>query len=81
MHTPHRASLAWSVIAAGVVTYNLSTKDGELLSEQADRWIEKHPVAARLAVAVVAAHVANATPQMLDPIHWFFTTTRRLRAH
>jgi len=72
-------SWAWTGLATGVVTYNVLTKDGEMLSEQADRWIERHPFWARMAVAVVAAHVANVAPRRLDLVHLFFTLTRRLR--
>ena len=75
-----RGTWAWTALAAGVIAYNVSAAgEGEMLSEQADRWIEKHPILVRLAVAAVAAHVANLTPSNVDPIHLFFTTARRLR--
>lgn len=72
-------SWAWTGLAAGVITYNTLTKDGQMLSEQADRWIEKHPLFTRMAVAVLAAHVANVAPRRLDLVHLFFTLSRRLR--
>ena len=75
-----RGNLAWMLLAAGVVGYNVSAVgDGQMLSEQADRWIEKHPILVRLAIALVAAHVANLAPSRLDPIHSFFLAVRRLR--
>lgn len=75
-----RGTAAWITLGVGVIAYNVSAAgDGEMLSEQADRWIEKHPILARLAIAVVAAHVANLSPSRMDPIHLFFTTARRLR--
>ena len=75
-----RGSLAWAALAAGVVGYNLSAADGQMLSEQADRWIEKHPVLVRSLVALVAAHVANAAPSRVYPIHLIFTAARRVRS-
>ena len=78
-HSFSAGSAAWAVMGLSIIVYNLKAKEGEMLSEQADRWIERHPVAARAAVGVVAAHVANAAPQRLDPIHFMFTILRRPR--
>lgn len=70
--------LAWATLGLGVVAYNSLTSDGQMLSEQADRWVERHPILTRTIVGVVAAHVANAAPSKYDPIHWLFEGVRRL---
>jgi len=72
-----RGSIAWTALAAGVIGYNVSAREGEMLSQAADRWIESHPILVRLLIAVVAAHVANVAPQRLDPIHLFFGLVRK----
>jgi hypothetical protein len=70
------ASWAWPALIGGVIVYNIAARDGEMLSEQADRAIRKHPVAVRAAAVLVAAHVANLLPQRVDAIHWFFETLK-----
>jgi hypothetical protein len=63
------AKRAWLGIIAGVTAYELTCKDGELLSEGVDRAIEKHPVAVPLAIGVTALHLCNLLPPKLDPYH------------
>lgn len=70
-------ALAWLALGVGVVVYNSLTRDGEMLSEAADRAIASHPLLARVAVGAVAVHVANGAPARIDPIHWAFTLVRR----
>lgn len=70
--------VAWAALGLGVITYNALTTEGQMLSQQADRWIERHPVLARAAVSLVAAHVANAVPSKFDPVHWGFEVIRHL---
>lgn len=64
-----KASRAWLGIAAGVLAYELLCPDGELLSEGADRGIEKHPLLVPLAIGVTALHLANVLPPRVDPLH------------
>lgn len=70
--------LAWATLGLGVVAYNSMTSEGQMLSEQADRWVDRHPILTRTIVGVVAAHVANAAPAKYDPIHWLFIGVRKL---
>jgi hypothetical protein len=70
--------LAWATLGLGVIAYNSLTSEGQMLSEQADRWVDRHPVLTRTIVGVVAAHVANAAPAKYDPIHWAFVGVRKL---
>jgi hypothetical protein len=70
--------LAWATLGLGVITYNTLTAEGQMLSQQADRWIDRHPILTRAIVGIVAAHVANAAPPQVDPIHWLFEGVRRL---
>lgn len=74
-----RGSTAWAVIFAFVLGYNVSAAgEGEMLSEQADRWIKAHPIAARLFVILLAAHVGNLLPAKADLVHQFFTSARKV---
>ena len=71
------AGWAWGTLAAGVITYNLACPEGETLSEGADRGINAQPWISRLAVALIAAHVANVLPANTDPIHMLFSLVPR----
>lgn len=70
--------LAWATLGLGVVAYNSLTSEGQMLSEQADRWVDRHPILTRSIIGIVAAHVANAAPSRIDPISWLFIGVRRL---
>lgn len=75
--TPTRA---WGLIAVFVVVYNITSKPGGTLSEQADKWILRHPVIARAGILAVALHVANLVPSRVDVIHRFFAGIRATKA-
>ena len=60
---------AWISLGVGVVAYEAFCGDGELMSEQVDRWIDEHPIATRVAIGTVALHLANLLPNQIDPIH------------
>lgn len=60
---------AWTALAAAVLTYEVLAPDNELLSEAVDRYRAKHPVLTLGAICLIAAHLARAIPQRLDPIH------------
>lgn len=68
---------AWLALGAAIVVYELGAEQDELLSEAADRWMLTHPWLVRTAALVLACHVANISPQRLDPIHWLFTLKPR----
>lgn len=58
------AATKWLNIVLDVVAYEVShSSDGELLSEFCDRWIERNPVAARVAIISIGGmtmiHLAN----------------------
>lgn len=61
------AKWAWAALLIGVVGYELLAKDGELLSEEVDRWLVDHPVVTTTAITLTAAHLLNALPTWADP--------------
>lgn len=67
---PHvTAERAWLGILGGVAIYEAIAPKNHLLSEGVDRMIEKHPVATRLAIGYVSAHLINVLPEKFDLIH------------
>lgn len=76
------AKKAWAVIAAWVIIYNgFIARDGDLLSEQVDTWLNDSPRtrwATRLTILALAAHLANAVSPKLDIISIAFTTVRKV---
>lgn len=66
---PLTARRGWLGLAAGILAYEVTCPDGELLSEGVDRALEKHPVATMLAIGVTALHLANLLPEQIDPFH------------
>ncbi len=67
MNRPTLAACAWMVLAGGIITYEAAVPPQQLLSAEADRWIEKHPISARVAIllagSILTLHVANCVPQ------------------
>lgn len=68
---------AWAALGLGILAYEGLCPDGELLSEQCDRWLESYPVSTRAAIAVVALHLANGLPDRFDLVHWVGVGLRR----
>lgn len=65
------AMSGWLQLGAFIVGYEvLHSRDGRLLSEEADGWIVRRPVLARMVIGVVGltltAHVANLMPAKYD---------------
>jgi hypothetical protein len=60
---------AWVVLIIGIVGYEILAKEGELLSEQIDRWLERHKLFTTAAITITAAHLLNWLPARLDPFH------------
>ena len=71
MERPRPASVAWGVLGAGVIAYDILCPPGETLSEGVDRALEheKYKRVALGAIAITAAHLANLIPQNVDPFH------------
>ena len=63
------AKRAWLALGTGILAHEVLCGDGELLSEGADRALEKHKVLTLGVIAVTALHLANAIPEKIDPIH------------
>lgn len=62
---------AWTAIGAGVLAYDILCPQGETLSEGMDGALER-PFGRYLAIGAVAitgAHLLNALPERLDPLH------------
>lgn len=81
MRKPRPSEIAWGTLAAGIAVYDYLSPDGETLSEQCDRWIEKPLGRAALVACVgtVALHLVNMipNPDRYDPLHRL--TKRRKR--
>lgn len=66
------ADAAWTVVAVGVIGYEAVAAfrtDCELLSEAADRYRRRHPVATHCTVIYLAGHLLRRWPQRWDPLH------------
>lgn len=70
---------AWLALGFGIVSYEALAVPNELLSEAADRYMLSRPWIVRAVAFAVAAHVANAIPSRVDPIHGLFALSRKLR--
>jgi hypothetical protein len=70
---------AWVTLGLGVIGWNLMCEEGCTFSERMDEWLTAHPVATRAGVLVLTAHLINAVPNRLDPVHWGFVALRRIR--
>lgn len=64
------AKRAWSALVIGTLAYELTCGEGQLMSEGADRFINKHPYMGRFAIAglglVITSHVANLVSEDKD---------------
>ena len=76
-----RAKHAWAAIGLGVLAYNASAEDGDLLSEQVDQWLITHPVLTRAVITLLAIHLANAVAPKYDVISLAFIAVRRASGH
>lgn len=73
------AKRAWALMAAGIIFWDMTAKDGELLSEQVDRWLVTRPLTTKFVVAAVSLHLLNALPPRFDPLHLGFAGVRKLK--
>lgn len=71
------AGHGWWALIAGIVAWEVTCAEGELLSHGFDRLLERHPVWPRVAVLAVALHLINWLPERFDPFAVAFRFTRR----
>jgi hypothetical protein len=74
----------WLDIFFSILAYELQHgEDGNLLSEQCDRWVAHHPVMARVVIGtiggVLVLHLANLIPGAYDPVHRTKLASSRMR--
>lgn len=67
---------AWLAVLGIVVGTNSTCRDGDTMSEVADRW---NPILTTFGAFAVAAHVSNRVPERFDVIHWAHLGIRALR--
>lgn len=60
-------SKAWLALGIGVVVYEFASREGELLSEAVDRYLEEYPVVTTAAIVLTAMHLLNVLPERVDP--------------
>lgn len=65
------ADKAWIAIGVGVMLYEITAalKRWELLSEAADRYRRRRPVATHTIVMYLAGHLLRKWPNQIDPLH------------
>jgi hypothetical protein len=65
------ADKAWICLFVGVAVYEMAAalRRWELLSEAADRYRQRHPIATHSTVVYLAGHLLRRWPQRLDPLH------------
>jgi hypothetical protein len=65
------ADKAWVCLFVGVAVYELAAalRRWELLSEAADRYRQRHPIATHSTVVYLAGHLLRRWPQRFDPLH------------
>jgi hypothetical protein len=71
------AKQAWALMAAGVLSYEVLCKDGQLLSEGVDEWLVSRPILTRATIAALALHLGNAVPERYDVVSLGFKAMRR----
>lgn len=73
MERPRPSTVAWGVLAGGVLAYDILSPRGETLSERADAWIDHENLIVRYgtyaAIGVTALHLSNVLPPGIDPFH------------
>lgn len=60
------ADRAWLTIAAGVVAWDASCRDGEMLSDASARYTHAHPVLWPLLVIYTSGHLLHIWPANAD---------------
>lgn len=73
------AKQAWVLLATGVLSYELYCKDGELLSECVDEWLDCRPLLTRAVIAALALHLGNLLPARYDVVSLGFFVMRKAK--
>lgn len=78
--TARKADRGWVGLAAYVVGHNVRAagRGDEMLSQAADRYLERHPVLTHLVVGAVALHILNRLPDWADPLGVAMNTMARM---
>jgi hypothetical protein len=63
------SDIAWVTLAVGVITYDMSVSEEELLSTACGRYVERRPWLTRSIIVLTAAHLARWLPETVDPFH------------
>lgn len=73
------ADRAWLAIGIGVLAYEIAAglRRWELLSEAADRYRQRRPIATHLTVAYLSGHLLRRWPKRIDPLHRLARLVRR----
>ena len=59
---------AWLAMAAAILVYEIAAPRGELLTQAADRYRARRPIATHLVIAYLAGHLTRTWPRRLDPL-------------
>lgn len=82
MNTTARAltgKQAWAVVFGLVIAHELTCAEGQLLSEEVDRALAKHPVLVYGFTLLTVAHLLNWLPNRFDPYTVFGSPLSRLK--
>jgi len=71
------AKQAWAILTAGVLSYEIACREGQLLSEGVDEWLISRPILTRAAIAAMALHLGNAVPKHYDVVSLGFQALRQ----
>lgn len=75
------SDIAWLSVFGHILALELIARDGELLSEAADRYMRAHPWITRIAVYGTAVHLTNQIPEKMDPWMLVVRTLRFIHHH
>lgn len=85
MNRPRPSELAWAGLAAGVAIYEACAPEGELMTNQAHRWIESEnrivSAATIGAIGITALHLLDILPPSADPYHWIGKAALSIRSY
>lgn len=81
VNAKRRAKYGWAAIGAFVLAFNVTAKDGGMLSEQMDDWRRDHPVLVVAVVAAIALHLTRTVPTRYDPVSTGFGGIRKLKGN
>lgn len=69
------ARRAWLILIVAIAAYEAVARDGELLSEECDRFRARHPILTYLVVGQVALHLLRLLPRNIDLLTWIGRAT------